>query len=143
MQILLKNIEHMIEKKVIETSFYAHKAISSNNFKLHVKILLSSKVTVLWNRRYLVLARVLITQFFSNFEHFTIVWFSWNSRCLFISQFYILHYVPKLVVAPHFRLGCQKDLYFSSNFEHFIIVQFWWFFFVSFTILYCAFLSKN
>ena len=82
----------------------------------------------LWNGRYLVLhAWHFLPQFFSpNFEHFTIVRCWWNCRCVFLSQFSIVHFCPKLVVAPDFRLRRQGALYFSPNFEHFTTVRCWW-----------------
>ena len=53
----------------------------------------------------------LLPQFFSpNFEHFL--------NCLFV------HICLKLIVASHFRLRCQRSLYFSPNLENFIIVRF-------------------
>jgi len=90
-------------------------AISSHNFKRHVKIRLRTKVMVLWNRRYLALARVLLltssTVFPPWFEHFTVVRFWWNFRCVILSRFSIIYFCPKLIVATDFWLRCRRALY--------------------------------
>ena len=50
-----------------------------------------------------------ISQFFSpNFKYFTVARYWFNFRYAFLARFPTVHFCPKLVVALHFRLGCQR-----------------------------------
>ena len=63
-----------------------------------------------WHRRQRIL------YFSHNFEHFNIVLFWLNLRCLFLSQFSIAHFFPKIVISPHIPLQRQRALYLSPIF---------------------------